>query len=43
MVYEKRIIDEPLKRNLMELPAILVEGAKAVGKTETCVKGTRKM
>ncbi|AEB74190.1 ATP-binding protein [Lentilactobacillus buchneri] len=38
MVYEKRIIDEPLKRNLMELPAILVEGAKAVGKTETCLQ-----
>ncbi|MFT8616911.1 MAG: AAA family ATPase [Lentilactobacillus hilgardii] len=27
-----------MKRDLQELPAILVEGAKAVGKTETCTQ-----
>ncbi|BDR56840.1 ATP-binding protein [Xylocopilactobacillus apis] len=36
--YQKRIIDQLLKRNLEELPAILIEGAKAVGKTETCLQ-----
>ena len=35
MTYESRIIDQPLKENLKELPAILIEGAKAVGKTAT--------
>lgn len=35
MKYEPRIIDKPLADNLKELPAILVEGAKAVGKTAT--------
>lgn len=36
--YEKRIIDSVLKQDLEELPAILIEGAKAVGKTETCMQ-----
>ena len=35
-MYEKRIIDESLKSYFEDLPAILIEGAKAVGKTETC-------
>lgn len=35
-MYEKRIIDKTLKEYFQELPVILVEGAKAVGKTETC-------
>lgn len=35
-MYEKRIIDEPLQEYFEFLPAILIEGAKAVGKTETC-------
>lgn len=35
MDYEPRIIDKPIADNLKELPAILVEGAKAVGKTAT--------
>ncbi|WP_251717852.1 ATP-binding protein [Lactobacillus agrestimuris] len=35
MEYNPRIIDKSLANNLKELPAILVEGAKAVGKTET--------
>lgn len=38
MTYESRIIDQPLKENLKELPAILIEGAKAVGKTATASK-----
>ena len=33
MEYEPRIIDQPLADNLQELLAILIEGAKAVGKT----------
>ena len=35
-MYEKRLIDSILKEYVDELPAILLEGAKAVGKTETC-------
>ena len=35
-MYEKRIIDESLKSYFEDFPAILIEGAKAVGKTETC-------
>lgn len=35
MEYEPRIIDKPLAENFKELPAILIEGAKAVGKTVT--------
>lgn len=35
MEYEPRIIDGPLRNNFKELPAILIEGAKAVGKTAT--------
>lgn len=35
-MYEKRLIDSILKEYVNELPAILLEGAKAVGKTETC-------
>ena len=35
-MYEKRLIDLILKEYVDELPAILLEGAKAVGKTETC-------
>jgi predicted AAA+ superfamily ATPase len=35
-MYTKRIIDSVLKEYLTELPAILIEGAKAVGKTMTC-------
>lgn len=35
-MYEKRLIDSILKECVNELPAILLEGAKAVGKTETC-------
>ena len=33
MEYEPRIIDQPLGGGVQELPAILIEGAKAVGKT----------
>lgn len=35
-MYEKRLIDSILKEYVDELPAILLEGTKAVGKTETC-------
>lgn len=35
MKYEPRIIDHPLAEDIKELPAILIEGAKAVGKTAT--------
>lgn len=35
-MYEKRLIDSILKEYVDELSAILLEGAKAVGKTETC-------
>lgn len=35
MEYEPRIIDKPLTENFKELPAILIEGAKVVGKTVT--------
>lgn len=35
MNYEPRIIDQPLAEDFKELPAILIEGAKAVGKTAT--------
>lgn len=35
MEYEPRIIDKPLTENFKELPAILIESAKAVGKTVT--------
>lgn len=35
-MYEKRLIDSILKEYVDDLPAILLEGAKAVGKTETC-------
>lgn len=35
-MYEKRLIDSILKEYVDELPAILLEGAKTVGKTETC-------
>ena len=35
-MYETRLIDSILKEYVDELPAILLEGAKAVGKTETC-------
>ena len=35
-MYEKRLIDSILKEYVDELPAILLEGAKAVGKTKTC-------
>lgn len=35
MKYEPRIIDKPLAENFNDLPAILIEGAKAVGKTAT--------
>ncbi|RVU70885.1 MULTISPECIES: ATP-binding protein [Lactobacillus] len=43
MDYEKRIIDQPLAENLQELPAILIEGAKAVGKTETASRLAKTM
>jgi predicted AAA+ superfamily ATPase len=35
MTYRKRIIDDRLKRMVAGSPAVLLEGAKAVGKTET--------
>lgn len=35
MQYNPRIIDAPLREDFKELPAILIEGAKAVGKTAT--------
>lgn len=35
MNYEPRIIDQPLAEDFKELPAILIEGANAVGKTAT--------
>lgn len=35
-MYEKRLLDKVLKEYTQDLPAILLEGAKAVGKTETC-------
>ncbi|MDR1473686.1 MAG: DUF4143 domain-containing protein [Lactobacillales bacterium] len=35
-MYEKRLIDSILKKYVESSPAILVEGAKAVGKTSTC-------
>lgn len=35
-MYQPRIIDTILRSNFDILPAILIEGAKAVGKTETC-------
>ncbi|MGX7200255.1 ATP-binding protein [Enterococcus nangangensis] len=37
-MYNNRIIDKTLGTYLEALPAILIEGAKAVGKTETCSK-----
>lgn len=36
--YQKRLIDNVIQEDLSELPAILIEGAKAVGKTATCTK-----
>ncbi|MDR3365101.1 MAG: DUF4143 domain-containing protein [Clostridiales Family XIII bacterium] len=35
-MYDGRLIDRLIRDCLAELPAILVEGAKAVGKTRTC-------
>lgn len=37
-MYEKRLLDKLLKEYITELPAVLLEGAKAVGKTETCMR-----
>jgi predicted AAA+ superfamily ATPase len=37
-MYEKRLVDELLSEYMSILPAVLVEGAKAVGKTESCKK-----
>jgi hypothetical protein len=36
-MYEKRIIDESLKSYFEAFPAILIEGAKAVGSKESCL------
>lgn len=38
MVYEKRLVDEQLDAMLSVLPAIALEGAKAVGKTATATR-----
>ncbi|GHV80104.1 hypothetical protein AGMMS49944_18950 [Spirochaetia bacterium] len=35
--YQPRILDRPLRELAAELPAILIEGAKAVGKTSTAL------
>lgn len=37
-MYERRLLDKVLKEYNQDLPAILLEGAKAVGKTETCLQ-----
>jgi len=41
--YLKRIIDEELGELLDELPAIVIEGAKGVGKTETALQYARSV
>lgn len=37
-MYKKRLIDSLLQEYLEDFPAVLIEGAKAVGKTSTCQK-----
>lgn len=37
-MYEKRLLDKALKEYTQNLSAILLEGTKAVGKTETCLQ-----
>jgi hypothetical protein len=34
-LYQKRIVDKDIAEFMQYAPAILIEGAKAVGKTET--------
>jgi predicted AAA+ superfamily ATPase len=37
-MYKKRLVDNLLKEYIEDFPAILIEGAKAVGKTSSCLE-----